>query len=102
MSALEDTLVFHIRAKRLPEPEREVQLFKDRRWRYDLVWRPQMLTVEVDGGTWVRGAHSRGWGQRRDAEKQNRAVLEGWAVLRFTSDMVMSGEAVATLVQALA
>ena len=42
-------------------------------------------------------ARTRGAGYEKDAEKGNAAVLLGWAVLRFTTEMVESGEALATI-----
>lgn len=101
MSALEDDLVFQVRALGLPAPEREVALIPGRRWRWDLVWRHLLVCAEIQGGTWVQGAHSRGQGQRRDAQKQNAVVLAGWTPFVFTPDMVRSGEAVETLAEAL-
>lgn len=101
MSALEDTLVFGIRAVGLPAPEREFYFAKPRRWRFDLCWADRKLAAEVEGGTWVSGRHSRGAGMRKDAEKYNTAVLYGWRVLRFTSDMVRDGSALQVLERAL-
>jgi hypothetical protein len=41
--------------------------------------------------------HTSGDGVRRDCEKNNLAVLAGYKVLYFTSDMVRDGEALATV-----
>ena len=72
-----------------------------RRWRFDRAWLNCKLAVEIEGGTWVKGRHSRGAGMRADAEKYNAATLQGWRVLRFTGDMVKDGSAIATVVHAL-
>ena len=101
MSALEETLVLHIKAVGLPHPEREVRFHATRRWRFDLCWPARRVAVEVEGGTWVAGRHSRGKGMRSDAEKYNEATLAGWRLLRVTSDMVKDGTAVAFLERAL-
>lgn len=101
MSQLEDTLVFGIRAVGLPAPEREFYFAKPRRWRFDLCWPSRKLAAEVEGGTWVSGRHSRGSGMRKDAEKYNTATLDGWRVLRFTTDMVQDGSAILVLERAL-
>ena len=61
-----------------------------------------MLAVEIDGGTWVSGRHTRGAGFERDCEKLNTAVLLGWRVLRFTTGMVLDGRALETILAALA
>ena len=39
---------------------------------------------------------------RKDLEKMNLAVLNGWRVLRFTGDMIKSGEALQIIERALA
>lgn len=97
MSALEDTLLFHIRAVGLPEPEREYKFHPVRRWRFDFAWPDKMLAVEAEGGTWSRGRHTRGGGFAKDCEKYNEAALLGWCVLRFTADTIKSGQAISTI-----
>ncbi|HEY3620730.1 MAG TPA: hypothetical protein VGK96_28335 [Candidatus Sulfotelmatobacter sp.] len=52
-----------------------------------------MILVEIEGGTWSQGRHSRGYGMAKDAEKYNRATILGYRILRYTTDMVMSGHA---------
>jgi hypothetical protein len=112
MSQLEDRLAFQCRAVGLPAPEREVRLIPGRRFRWDFVWRQLVagpwgsegLAVEVQGGTWsrTRGAHSRGAGQSRDAEKLALATLAGWRCLTVTADQIRSGVAVGWIERALA
>ena len=55
------------------------------------------LAIEIDGGIWTGGRHTRGLGFQRDMEKLNLAAIEGWSVLRFTPKQVLSGEAEQTL-----
>lgn len=93
MSTLEETLSFHIRAAKLPLPERELRFHPPRKWRMDFAWPDHMLAVEVDGGTWNGGRHTRGKGFEADCEKMNTAVLDGWRVLRVTGAMVRDGRA---------
>lgn len=94
MSKLEDKLTLQCRLVGLPPPDREVKLIPGRRYRWDLVWQAQRVVVEIQGGTWSRGAHSRGVGQARDAEKQALATLAGYRCLSVTSDQIRSGQAV--------
>ena len=101
MSALEDTLLFQIKAAGLPEPEREYRFHPVRKWRFDLAWPSQQIAVEVQGGTWVQGKHSRGQGHTNDCEKMNTAQIMGWIVLSFTGDMITSGEALQTIEEVL-
>jgi very-short-patch-repair endonuclease len=78
--------------------ERECR-FCSRRWRFDFAL-PDKLAVEVEGGVWAQGRHNRGAGFAADCEKYNEAVLLGWRVLRFTTDMVLDGTALSTIERA--
>lgn len=89
--------MLHIKAHKLPDPVREHRFVPDRRWRFDFAWPDRMLAVEVEGGVWNGGRHTRGAGYERDAEKYNRAAILGWRVLRFSTQQVQRGEAVAAL-----
>ncbi len=77
-----------------PPPVREYVFHPTRRWRLDFAWPKALVAVEVEGGTFVNGAHTRGAHFESDAEKYNEAALAGWKVLRVTSKMVKSGRAI--------
>lgn len=64
-----------------------------RKFRADFCWPAHKLAVEIDGGTWSGGRHTRGSGFTRDCDKQNLLVANGWRQLRFTRDHVMDGRA---------
>ena len=100
-SQLEAELALQIRALGLPEPIREYQAIKGRKFRFDFAWLEQRLLVEVNGGTYTKGAHSTGRGIARDYEKANLAVLQGWRVLSFDGKSVKDGTAVEVIRQAL-
>lgn len=100
-SAPEAVLAAHILAFGLPAPELEATFHETRKWRFDFFWRPRALAVEVEGGIWVQGRHSRGAGFEKDCEKYNEAALMGIRVLRVTPGMIQSGQAVQLLVRAL-
>jgi hypothetical protein len=85
----------------LPTPTPEFRFRPPRRWRFDWAWVPQLVALEIDGGVWVRGRHTRGKGYDRDIEKLNTAALLGWLVLRVTPAMVEDGRAVAWVEAAL-
>jgi very-short-patch-repair endonuclease len=92
----------HIRAEGLPVPERQFRFYPLRRWTVDFAWvPPAALIVEVEGGSWSSGRHTRGKGFEEDCRKYATAVLLGWRVLRVTTAMVKSGEAVRLVRQAL-
>ncbi len=93
MSDLETALAFQIRAAGLPTPEREHKFHPVRKWRFDFAWPLQMLAVEVEGGTWSRGRHTRPQGFEEDCIKYNECILLGWRVIRVTGDMIEDGRA---------
>jgi very-short-patch-repair endonuclease len=57
-------------------------------WRFDIAWPSMGLAVELEGGTWTGGRHTRGAGFAEDCRKYNAAQLLGWLVLRFTADQL--------------
>lgn len=101
MSAIEELLAFQVKAAKLPEPAREFRFYPARRWRADFAWKEFMLLVECEGGTWTGGRHTRGRGFADDCTKYNHAALEGWKVLRFTSEQVKSGAALVMIEMAI-
>jgi very-short-patch-repair endonuclease len=75
---------------------REFQFHDSRKWRADFSVEPieaARILVEIDGGSWVAGRHTRGTGFEKDAEKLNAAAELGFRVLRYTPRMIESGEA---------
>jgi len=68
-----------------------------RKWRFDFAFIDQKVAIEVEGGTWSGGRHTRGSGFEKDCEKYNQAAIDGWLVLRYTSTMIKSGKAVAQI-----
>lgn len=93
MSKLEDALAFQIKAAKLPNPETQYKFHSKRRWKSDFVWINEKLIVEVEGGVFSGGRHTRGVGFTNDCEKYNTATLMGYRVLRVTSDHIRRGEA---------
>lgn len=73
-----------------------------RQWRFDLAYVDEQIAIECDGGVWSGGRHTRGKGFSEDCVKTNAATVLGWRVLRFTTEMVESGEALATIEGVLA
>jgi hypothetical protein len=83
MSKLEDSLFAEFALFGLPPPIRQHRFHPSRRWKFDFAWPDRMIAVEVQGGTFIGGVHSRGAGQERDFEKANAATLLGWRVFFF-------------------
>jgi very-short-patch-repair endonuclease len=70
-------------------------------WRLDYCWPDQKLGVELEGGIWTQGRHTRGGGFEADLEKHNHLQLAGWLVLRFTDKHLKDGSAIELTKQAL-
>jgi very-short-patch-repair endonuclease len=101
LSVGEETFALHCQGYGLT-PAREFQ-FCDRGWRFDFAWPDKKLAVEVEGGTrFGRSRHSKGEGFERDAAKYNRAARDGWIVLRYSTRMVVLGDAINDVVSVLA
>ena len=96
-SELEKTLLFQVHNCHIPVPETEWKAVAGRKFRWDLAWPEFHLLVEIQGGTWGKGAHSTGSGLHRDYEKLNLATLAGFQCFMFDSDMVKSGQAINTI-----
>jgi len=79
-----------IKVRGLPLPECEWKFEAKRRWRFDYAWPQQMIALEVEGGVWTGGRHTRGAGFVKDMEKYNRAAVLGWRLLRVTPDKLVS------------
>ena len=76
------------RTLKMPEPQREHKFHPTRRWRFDFAWPEKKVAVEIEGGVYIDGRHTRGKGYERDLEKYNAAVADGWKVFRFTPGML--------------
>lgn len=94
MSALEENFAFQCKALKLPVPQREFKFHPERRWRTDFAWPDRKVLLEVEGGLFVNGRHSRGKGMEADMEKYNAAAAMGYFVFRFSERAVNNGEAV--------
>jgi len=99
-SRLEATLSLHLRSAGL-NPETEYRFAPPRRWKFDFAFPAQKVAIECEGGIYSGGRHVRGAGFEKDCEKYNAASLDGWRLLRFTAQMINSGEALAQIEQAL-
>lgn len=79
----------------------EYRFHETRKWRVDFAFEKQRVAVEVEGGVWTGGRHTRGGGFEDDCTKYNALALAGWRLLRFTGAMVKSGVALSTIEQAI-
>lgn len=83
---------------------REHKFSKDRRWKMDYANKKLLISLEVEGGLWVKGGggHTRGQGRIDDIEKQNAAVLAGWSPIICTPNDIKKGTAYQIIDRALA
>ena len=66
-------------------------------WRFDFACPDLQIAMEIEGGAWVGGRHTRGAGFERDLEKYDRANRLGWWVYRCSPRMVKNGWAYESL-----
>lgn len=76
----------------IPSPEQEFKFMDKRKFRFDFAWIDEKLAVEIEGGVWIQGRHTRGSGYVKDMEKYNLAAEAGWRVLRFTPQQIKKEE----------
>ena len=89
----ESTLANQLRVLKISF-EQEYKFHPKRKWRADFHIMGKKILVEVEGGVWSGGRHTRSKGYIADMEKYNAAVVMGYQVLRFSTDQVKSGLAV--------
>lgn len=65
---------------------KEFRFHPTRRWRFDYAIPDHKVALEVEGGVWSQGRHTRPQGFLGDIEKYNTAGLMGWRVFRTTPD----------------
>ena len=99
MSEHEARLAMHLNAAKIPF-EQEYRALLGRKFRFDFFIAPDLL-IEVEGGIFIKGAHSTGIGITRDIEKNNLAVLAGFRLLRFTAQMIQDGTALRQIEEAI-
>lgn len=63
---------------------KEFRFHPKRLWRFDYAIPDRKIALEVEGGVWTNGRHTRSQGFLGDMEKYNTATLMGWRVLRTT------------------
>lgn len=73
-----------------------------RKWRLDFAWPELRVGLEVHGGVWTHGRHTRGGGFTNDREKMNEALTLGWIVIEVTPDQISDGTALRWVREALA
>ncbi len=65
---------------------KEYKFHSTRKWRFDFADEKNKIAIEIEGGVWNRGRHTRGQGYRNDTIKYNQATALGWRVLRYCNE----------------
>ncbi len=66
------------------EFQKELKFHPVRRWRFDFAHTESKTAIEIEGGAFAAGRHTRGTGFIGDMAKYNSAAELGWCVLRYT------------------
>lgn len=88
-SEIEEMFALHIKADKLPAPDREFIFDPKRGWRLDFAWPRIRLYAEVDGEV-----HRIKEQFHKDIHKRAHALMQGWAGLHVSGREVRSGEAI--------
>lgn len=71
-----------------PVLDKEVRFHPTRRWRLDYCHLATRTAIELEGGAYSKGRHTRGKGFVNDCDKYNAASMLGYTVLRLATGMV--------------
>lgn len=94
-SQLEALFMLQLRAYNLDRLfTAQVQPIPGRKYRYDFACTSKRILVEIQGGTYSKGAHARPLGIARDYLKCNLAQRHGWRIYQFDREMITNGTAV--------
>jgi hypothetical protein len=86
--------------------EAEFRFHPRRRWRADFAVHLDcqgcpIILIEIDGGAFIGGRHSRGQGVANDCEKTSAAAILGYRCIRATPAQVADGSCLSWIQQAL-
>jgi hypothetical protein len=76
----------------LPGYTKEHIFHPTRKWRFDYAWLDLKVALEIHGGVFTNGRHTRGNGFSEDKVKMNSAQLLGWIVIEATTAQVKDGQ----------
>lgn len=80
---------------------REYKFHPRRQWRSDLYLPEYGIIIEIEGGIWSGGRHTRGAGYKKDVEKYNEVEIAGYMLLRFVTDHVKKDQAMPVIRRAV-
>jgi len=65
---------------------RQFKPFEKRKYKCDFYLPDYNTIIEIEGGQWIGGRHTRGKGFQMDIEKYNKLTLAGFKVYRLTTN----------------
>lgn len=85
-----DTFTRIVKSEVGVECVKEFRFHQVRRWRFDYAIPALKIALEVEGGAWTGGRHTRPGGFLNDMEKYNAAAMAGWTVVRTVPEDLIS------------
>lgn len=89
-AAKTDMFCFLVVSQLRVKVEKELKFHPERKWRFDYAIPEYKIAIEVEGGVWTGGRHTRSQGFLGDVEKYNAAAVLGWRLLRVVPTTLMS------------
>lgn len=71
---------------------KEFKFHHDRKWRLDYFIPEYKIAIEVEGGAFSQGRHTRGVGFINDMEKYNEVTKMGYRLLRYTPQQLLTAQ----------
>ena len=94
------------KAHGIPRPIAQFQFHPERKWRFDWSWpwetsKDIPVALEIQGGIFTQGRHTRGAALLKEMEKLNEAAILGYRILYCTPKDVETGAIFPTIKRAL-
>jgi hypothetical protein len=86
----------------IPIPVAEFVFHPDRKWRFDFAWSNEKVALEVQGGIFEQGRHTRGAALLKEWQKLNAAAILGWRILYCQPKDILKHEIATMILAALA
>ncbi|MGN1386432.1 MAG: hypothetical protein ACI4XS_07510 [Bacillus sp. (in: firmicutes)] len=80
---------------------KEYYFHPKRRWRFDYAIPEYRIAIEVEGGVWTQGRHTRAKGFLGDIDKYNTAAVMGWMLVRTTPNKLITKQTMDYIKQAI-
>lgn len=100
-SGLSAKSIIEAELKQVIEFQAEYKFHQSRKWRLDYYIPDLKIGIELHGGVYTNGRHTRGTGFTADREKMNEAQIMGIMVIEVTSEQVENGKAIELIKRAI-